>query len=61
MFYSNDPAWDAEQHAAAQEKELKKFPVCDVCGEHIQTEYLYRIGGEVFCEECINNFREAVF
>lgn len=61
MFYSNDPAWDAEMHDQAKERELAEMPVCDGCGEHIQSDYLYRIDGSVYCEECIEGCREAVF
>jgi hypothetical protein len=31
---------------------IRRLPVCDGCGEPIQSEYMYEIGSEQFCEEC---------
>lgn len=47
-----------ETHDAEQEEELRKRPVCDACGEYIQDDHCYKIGHEVFCEDCMKeNFR----
>jgi formylmethanofuran dehydrogenase subunit E len=43
MFYKHDK----EEIDA-----LKRLPVCDGCGEPIQSEYMYEIGSEQFCEDC---------
>jgi hypothetical protein len=40
------------EHDKEQCDVLKRLPVCDGCGEPIQSEYMYEIGSEQFCEEC---------
>ena len=35
-----------------EERYLESLPVCDCCGEPIQSDITYVIGGENFCEEC---------
>ena len=61
MFYSDDPVWDAEMHAQAQERKLSEMQLSDGCGERIQTEYLYKLDGNTYCEKCIEDSKEAVF
>lgn len=46
--------WEA--HDREQEKRLQSRPVCDVCGEHIQDEYLFEIGSDYVCEECLLDY-----
>ena len=46
-------------HEARQEAWLAKRPKCECCGEPIQDEHLFDVGGDIFCEECmIDNFRQ---
>ena len=40
--------WDLEQS-----RKLEERPVCDVCGDHIQDDHLYRINGDCICPDCI--------
>jgi RNA polymerase-binding transcription factor DksA len=48
-----------EQHDRERERELRKFPKCDCCGEPITDEHLYHIGYYFYCEACVNEeFRE---
>lgn len=46
----------AEQDLARREREEQKYldslPVCDCCGEPIQSVFTYVIDGENFCEDC---------
>jgi formylmethanofuran dehydrogenase subunit E len=61
MFYSDNPIADFERHDAQQEEELQKLPICCECGEPIQSDYLYEIDGELYCEDCMNEmFRKDV-
>lgn len=61
MIYSNNPLADFDRWEREQEEEEEKLPVCDICGEPIQGDYLYDLDGELVCEEClINNFRHPV-
>jgi formylmethanofuran dehydrogenase subunit E len=59
-MYSDNPIADFLSYDAEQESKREKMPVCSVCGEHIQDDFLYDIDGEIFCEECLNeNFRKC--
>lgn len=49
-----DALADAERHIAEQERQLEQRPVCAECGEHIQDDHLYEIGGEILCCDCTN-------
>lgn len=52
MFYTDDPHADFDRHDREQQAWLNKLPVCCVCEEPIQSECLYDVGGELYCEEC---------
>ena len=52
MFYTDNPGRDADWYFAMKEALLERLPKCDSCGEPIQDEFLWEIGGEVYCEEC---------
>ena len=61
MYYTNNPIADAERYEADRERELKKYPVCCNCGEHIQDDYCYVIQGDIYCSDCLNDdFRVCV-
>lgn len=51
--------WDLEQS-----RKLEERPMCDVCGDRIQDDYLYRINGDCICPDCIEKyldiFREEI-
>ena len=61
MFYSDDPAWDAELEAQAQERALEELPLCDGCGDRIQKGYMYKLDGNTYCEQCIEDSKEVVY
>ena len=46
--YSDFEKWDGER-----ERRRCKRPKCADCGEHIQDEQLYLIGGKFICPECL--------
>ena len=59
MYYSDDPAYDAERHMADQERRLAQRPVCADCGEPVQDDHFYQINDEVICPNCMeNNYRK---
>jgi formylmethanofuran dehydrogenase subunit E len=60
MYRTNDPVADAERHIYEQDKRLERLPICCECGEHIQSEWLYDINGDLYCEDCMKNCRMAV-
>lgn len=49
------------EHEADQQDQLVKFPICDKCGEHIQSEYRYRIDGDLLCEDCFQRLVKEEF
>lgn len=52
-YYSDNPEWDYDRYEADQEAWLNSRPVCAWCGEHIQDEHAYRIGGDLVCSDCL--------
>ena len=44
--------WDAENYRREQ-----KLPVCSECGRTIFEDYMYKIKGEIYCDECIGDFK----
>lgn len=52
-YYTDDPVADAERYMEEQERALRKYPVCECCGEPIQTETLIHIDGVFYCYRCI--------
>ena len=52
MYYTDDPHADFDRHDREQAEWLEKLPVCCHCGEPIQSEDLFDIGGDLYCEEC---------
>lgn len=47
---------EAEQERAYQEW-LDKLPICSGCDKPIKDDHCYEIGGELFCEKCIEGSR----
>lgn len=47
-----------EKHDAEQEEYLNSQPACSVCGEHIQEDCYYDIGGAIYCESCIDDCKK---
>ena len=51
------------QHEEEKEKEhqewLDSLPTCSKCKKKIKDDYLYEIGSELYCEKCIDSFREC--
>lgn len=62
MSYVPD-AFDAfDRHNARQEAAernwVRRLPVCSECGHPIRSENCWKIGDELFCEECIDGFQD---
>ena len=43
------------RHESVQQEYLESLPKCDKCDEPIQDDYLFDIGGDIYCEECMND------
>ena len=52
MYRTDDPVADFHRHDWEQEAWLKKLPVCCICHEPIQSEELFDIEGDLYCEDC---------
>lgn len=59
-FRHGDPLDDFDRLDREEALWLKSRPKCSGCGEHIQSEKCYRIHGEVYCPDCIEDFAEDV-
>lgn len=55
-MWSDDPVADFARHDAEQAAALELLPICDICNEPIQDEYLYDINAEFVCETCLERF-----
>ena len=59
MFYTDDPIRDHENHDRYMERRLMRYPVCAECRERIQTDDLFDINGELYCEDCMHSHRRT--
>lgn len=59
FYYSDDPVRDAERVMEAQERQMDHLPRCVHCGYPIQSEYLFRIGGDSVCPVCLEDYYRA--
>lgn len=60
-YRTDDPIADAARYDAECERWLKKRPKCSSCRHPIQDDYLFKINGVLYCEECANDeFRKPV-
>lgn len=60
MRYTDDPHMDFLRREEELQNQLDELPICDECGEPIQTEDLYDIDGVLFCENCMEGHRRSV-
>ena len=58
--YTDDPAGDWDSYCQEQDDWLKSRPVCCVCKEHIADDHYFDIGGEKWCQECIDATKEWI-
>lgn len=56
MFRTDDPVRDFEMYDAYQERELKKRPVCECCGEPITDDHYYDIFDQKVCSDCLKEY-----
>lgn len=59
-MYDNYDAFDAhDREQERREKEwLRKLPICSKCRYPIRSEECWVIGDEIYCEECIDGFKD---
>lgn len=58
---TDDPIRDFLRHDAEQNRKLNLLPHCDYCDKPIQDDYLFDIGGDIYCEKCVKKqFRRRV-
>jgi formylmethanofuran dehydrogenase subunit E len=58
MYYTDDPARDADRYFSDREKELDKLPECEECGWPIQSAFYYEINDTIICPDCLNHFKK---
>lgn len=56
----NFDAFDAHnaREERAEREWLRKLPRCSYCGEPIRDDNCWLIGGEIYCEECIDQMKD---
>ena len=54
-MWTDDPIADYENYCVYQEKNLKMFPKCVMCGEYITDDSYFDMMGEILCEDCLNH------
>lgn len=47
---------DLARHEREEQQYLESLPVCDICGEPIQSDWTWVINGENYCEDCMEEF-----
>lgn len=52
---TDDPLRDFDRWDAAQQKKLKRLPVCEYCYEPIQDKHFYLINDEAICKDCLEH------
>lgn len=61
IFRTDDPERDFAMHEAWQEEELKKRPVCEVCGEPIVDDHYYDMFDQKVCSDCLKEYCDENF
>ena len=56
MYYTGEPARDAENYYLEAQAQLEKRPVCEYCGKHIDDDVCYEIDGNIICDDCILDY-----
>lgn len=56
MYYTDNPLADWNNHCREQERELERRPICTYCEEPITGDHVIEINGELFCEECFDEY-----
>lgn len=54
-YRSDDPGADFDRYDRDRAEAEASRPVCCECGDPIWDEYLWDIGGDLYCEECAQN------
>lgn len=45
-----------EAHEREQQAAMELLPVCDICDQHVQSEYCYKINDTIICESCMAEY-----
>lgn len=54
--YIPDYTEQHEEYEARLEREAKKLPKCDCCGERIVTDKFFNVEGTYICRDCIEDY-----
>lgn len=57
-YYTESLVHDVWRKMEDDDYWLRKRPRCDECGEHIQGDTFYNIGGKFYCASCLEGFKE---
>lgn len=59
-MWTDNPVADAEAYYNECEERIANRPVCSCCDYPIQDETYYRIGNDIYCNRCMEGFKEWV-
>ena len=37
-------------------EQLKRLPICDECGEPVESDFMYELGSENLCQDCFDEY-----
>lgn len=58
--YIPDYTEQFDAYEARLERESRRYPKCDCCEEPILGDFLYDLGKEILCENCMkDNYRKS--
>lgn len=60
MTYTSDPIVDEIRRTLEWAERKETLPICDVCCDPIEDDYLYEIGDTIFCQKCVDKCRQSV-
>ena len=59
FFHSDDPIADFDAHDKYTAEQVRTYPKCYCCEEHIVQEDAVNIGSLWFCDECLSDHRKV--
>lgn len=54
-FRTGDPHSDFDRHDREQSEWMNSLPKCCECKKPIQDEQYYKVHGNIYCTECMND------
>ena len=59
-YFSDNLDRDIDNYMDEYDYQVRSAPKCSECGEPIMDDFCYRIGENIYCEDCIESFKTYV-